>query len=163
MSECFEGQLGFGGGILCQLTVPGKGPVLASTLTESYGKGMHPSEWPQFHIHSLVGERWDGFPVIAAISEHADAKLTGTAVASSGEIRGAHLKVARSYAFNPSDIDCSVQLGKSDYAQVLSLWTHGRLWSEIRLAFEMIPYLPKSPDGKVATILTTAEGTALTD
>jgi hypothetical protein len=163
MNECFEGQLGFGGGILCQLTVPGKGPVLASTLTESYGKGMHPSQWPQFHIHSLVGERWDGFPVIAAISEHADAKLTGTTVASSGEIRGAHLKVARSYAFNAGDIDCSVQLAKSDYAQVLSLWTHGRPWSEMRLAFEMIPYLPKSPDGKTATTLTTSEGTALSD
>lgn len=160
MSNCFEGQLGFGGGILCQLTVPGKGPVLASTLHESYGKGMHPSQWANFHIHSLVGERWDGAPVISSISEHDDARLKGSTVTSSGEIRGAHIKVARSYTFGPAGIDCSVQLAKSDYAQVMSLWTHGRQWSEMRQAYEMIPFMAKGADGKTATAVT-AEGAPL--
>lgn len=161
MNQCFEGQMGFGGGTLCQLSIPGKGPVLAGSLTESYGKGMHPSQWPNFHIHTLVGERWDGAPIISAISEHDNAKLVGNTVTSSGEVRGAHVKVARSYTYQPTGIDCSVQLAKSDYAQVLSLWTHDRPYSELRLAYEMIPYLPKAPNGK-ATIVTTAEGAALT-
>ena len=76
--------------------------------------------------HSLVGERWDGFPIISAISEHQDARLAGNTVASSGEVRGAHVKVVRSYTFEPAAIDCSVQLARSDYAKVLSLWSHGR-------------------------------------
>lgn len=162
MNQCFEGQLGFGGGTVCQLTVPGKGPVLASTLHESYGKDMHPSQWANFHIHSLVGERWDGAPVISAISEHDDAKLAGNTVTSSGEIRGAHIRVNRSYTFQPTAIDCAVQLAPSDYSQTLSLWTHGRPWSEMRLAYEMIPFMPKGPDGKTATTVKTAEGAALT-
>lgn len=162
MNQCFEGQLGFGGGILCQLTVPGKGPVLASTLHGSYGKGMHPSEWAGFHIHSLVGERWDGAPVVSAISEHDDARLAGNTITSSGEVRGAHVKVTRSYTCNAASVDCSVQLNQSDYAQVLSLWNQGRPWSEMRLAFEMIPFLPQAPDGKTATSVKTAEGAPLT-
>jgi len=161
MSETFDGQLGFGGGILCQVTVPGKGPVIASTLTESYGKGMHPSQWPAYHVHSLVGERWDGAPIVAGISEH-EAKLNGNQVTSSGEIRGAHLKSTRAYTFNPDSIDCSVQLAESDYAQVMSLWMHTRPWSEMRLAYEMIPFLGKSPDGKAATTVKTGEGAPLT-
>ncbi len=162
MNECFAGQMGFGGGILCQLTVPGKGPVLASTQQDSYGKGMHPSEWANFHIHSLVGERWDGFHVVSGISEHHDAKLTGNTVSSSGEVRGAHVKVTRSYTFQPAGIDCSVQLARSDYAQVLSLWNHGRPWSEMRQAWEMIPYMAKAPDGTTQTTVKTAEGASLT-
>jgi len=161
MSETFNGQLGFGGGILCQVTVPGKGPVIASTLTDSYGNGMHPSQWQNFHIHALVGERWDGLPVVAGISEH-EARLEGNRVTSSGEIRGAHLKSKRSYTFNPDSIDCSVELAESDYAEVMSLWMHTRLWSEMRAAYEMIPYLPKGPDAKTATAVKTGEGTALT-
>lgn len=162
MSHCFEGQLGFGGGTICQLTVPGKGPVLASTLNGPYGKDMHPSLWPKFHLHSLVGERWDGAPVVSSISEHNDARLDGNTVTSSGEIRSGHIKVTRAYTFAPDGIDCLVQLGRSDYAQIMSLWTHGRPWSELKSAYEMIPYLPKSPDGKTDTTIKTAEGTALT-
>ncbi len=162
MSQCFSGQLGFGGGILCQLTIPGRGPVLAATQTDSYGGGMHPSNWRNLHMHSIVGERWDGAPVISGISEHADAKLDGNTVTSSGEIRGAHLRVARSYTHNPDSIDCSVALAESDYAQVMSIWSHDRLWSELRLAYEMIPYLNKAPDGKTPTKVTSAEGAALT-
>src|SRR4029079_17721693 len=53
-------------------------------------------------------------------------------------------------------------LAQTDYAETLSLWTHGRQWSELRLAYEMIPFLPKAPDGKTATTIKTAEGAALT-
>ncbi len=154
MDEVFEGQLGFGGGAICQLTVPGKGPVLASTLTESYGGGMHPSNWRNFHIHALVGERWDGVPVISGISEHDDAALNGTTVTSSGEIRDSHERVSRSYTCNAESIDCAVSLAESDYATVMSIWSHKRNWSEMRLAYEMIPFLPKDPAGKNATAVT---------
>lgn len=162
MNSCFEGQMGFGGGILCQVTVPGKGPVIASTLHGSYGSGMHVSRWPNYHLHSLVGERWDGAPVVAAISEHPDARLNGTTVSSSGEVRGALVKVARSYSFGPTAIECSVQLGKTDYTQIFGLWSGPRPWSEMRLAYEMIPFLPKSLSGKTATLVTTADGAPLT-
>lgn len=162
LSQTFEGQLGFGGGILCQVTVPGRGPVIASTLLDAYGKGMNPAQWANLHIHSLVGERWDGLPVVSGISEHPDARLEGNSVTSSGEIRGAHLKVIRSYTYNPDSIDCSVQLAKSDYAQVVYLWGHEGNWSEMRLAAEMIPFLSKGSDGKTATAVTTAEGGPLT-
>ena len=162
MSECFPGQLGFGGGILCQLTVPGKGPVLASTLPASYGEGMDPSNWRNFHIHALVGERWDGAPVVSGISEHGNAMLAGNTVTSSGEIRDSHLQGIRSFSFNNDSIDCTVRLAASDYARVMSLWSHDRLWSEMRLAYEMIPYLPKGPGGKTETTVFTAEGLPLT-
>jgi len=161
-SQTFEGQLGFSGGILCQVTVPGKGGVIASTLNEAYGKGMHPAQWANFHLHALVGERWDGLPVVSGISEHHDARLEGNTVTSSGEIRGTHLKVTRSYTYNPDSIDCSVQLAKSDYAQVVYLWGHEGLWSEMRLAHEMIPFIPKALDNKTTTAVTDADGAPLT-
>ena len=162
MSETFQGQLGFGGGIICQLTIPGKGPVLASTLNDQYGRGMHPSEWPTFHLHSLVGERWDGFHVISGISEHADARLVGNTVTSSGEIRGAHLKVTRSYTYEPDGITCTVQLAKSDFGKTVYLWGHEANWSELRLAREMIPYLPKGPDRKTPTAVLADDDAPLT-
>jgi hypothetical protein len=151
MSECFQGQLGFGGGAICQLTIPGRGPVLASTLKGSYGEGMHVSNWPNFHIHSLVGQTWDGRPLIAGISEHDNARLEGSVVSSSGEIREAHLKVARSYTYEPDAIECSVKLAESDYAQLLSIWSHERVWSDVKSAYEMIPFLPAAPGGKKLT------------
>ncbi|MBI3986426.1 MAG: hypothetical protein HY343_05880 [Lentisphaerae bacterium] len=159
MSRCFEGQVGFGGGILCQLTVPGKGPVLASLLYpgQGYGKGMDPSNWRNFQIHSLVGERWDGAPLISGISEHDNAKLTGNTVTSSGEVRDGHVKVTRSYTYNADSIDCSVALAESDYGRVLSIWSHERNWSEVRLAYEMIPFLAKGPDGNKATTVTVGD------
>ncbi|MCX5658306.1 MAG: hypothetical protein NTW19_01120 [Planctomycetota bacterium] len=162
MSQCFSGQLGFGGGTICQLTVPGKGPVLASTLSGDYGVGMHPSQWRSFHVHNLVGERWDGFPVVAGISEHHDAKLNGNTVTSSGEIRDAHLKSTRSYTYNNDSIDCAVQLAQSDYSQILSMWTHERQWSEMRSAYEMIPFIGKQHDGKTPTSVKAADGSTIT-
>ena len=161
LADTFSGQLGFGGGIIGHLSVPGKGTVLASTLAHEYGVGLHPSQWQTFHIHSLVGERWDGFPVVAGISEH-NAKLNGNTLTSTGEIRDAHLKSTRVYTYNPDSIDCSVQLAQSDYAQILSMWTHDRQWSEMRQAYEMIPFLAKSADGKTVTKVTTADGAPLT-
>ncbi|MDP6116701.1 MAG: hypothetical protein QGG53_32975 [Planctomycetota bacterium] len=164
MTRSFHGQLGFSGGVLCQLTVPGKGPVLASTLHASYGKGMHPSKWRKFHLHSLVGERWDGAPVIAAISEHFNARLEGNTVTSSGEVRDGHVKSSRTYTYEPDRIKCSVQLDQSDFAGVLSIWSGKRKWAEMKTAYEMIPFMPKQTDNKTSTAVTvggadlTAEG-----
>jgi hypothetical protein len=162
MSRTFEGQLGFGGGVLCQLTVPGKGPVLASSLFGSYGKGMDPSEWANFRIHSIVGETWNGRPLIASISDHENsAKLKGNTVTSSGEVRNAHVKVARSYTYKVDRIACSVSLAESDYAKGLSIWSPGRKWSQVRLAYEMIPFMPPTKKGAVRATAT-VDGKPLT-
>lgn len=158
MSQCFPGQLGFGGGILCQLTVPGKGPVLASTLAKEYGEGMHPSQWRAFHIHSLVGEMWDGSPLIAGISEHDNATLNGNTVSSSGEVRNSHVRVARSYTYHPDHVACEVALAESDYARALSIWSHGRLWSEVKVAYEMIPIVVGTDKKPTAVTLADAAG-----
>lgn len=154
MCRSFPGQLGFGGGIICQLTVPGRGPVLASTLTESYGTGMHPSNWRNMHIHSVVGETWDGRPLIAAISEHANARLAGNTVTGSGEVRDAHVKALRRYTYQPDGVDCAVQLQTSDFVESLSIFSWERYWSEVKFAYEMIPFLPKDPSGKNPTTVT---------
>lgn len=138
--------LGFGGGIICQLTVPGKGPVLASTLNGSYGEGMHPSLWPNYHLHTLIAERWDNHPVVTALSEHPDARLEGTTITSSGEVRDGHVKVTRRYTCNPDSIDCEVALAESDYGRVLSIWLPLRQWSEMKSAWEMIPFLKLGTD-----------------
>ncbi|MCX5662306.1 MAG: hypothetical protein NTW19_21715 [Planctomycetota bacterium] len=162
MSGTFEGQLGFGGGIICQLTVPGRGVVLASTLNDSYGKGMHPTLWEGYHIHALVGERFDGMPIVSGISEHDDARLEGDTLASSGEIRGTHLRVKRTYKYRPDGIDCSVELAKSRDAAVLFMWGHEGRWSDVRLAYEMIPYLERAVDNKSPTRVTADDGAAMT-
>ena len=84
---------------------------------------------------------WDGRPLISGISEHDNARLTDNTVASSGEVRSTHVKVARKYVYNPASIDCEVALAESDYAKVLSIWGGGgRKSSEVRLAYEMIPF-----------------------
>ena len=161
MTQCFEGQLGFSGGTICQLTIPGKGPVLASTLYESYGKDMHPSQWARLKVHALVGEMWDRSPLVAAISEHDDARLDGNTVTSSGEVRNAHVRSARTYTYNADSVDCTLQLTQSDYARVLSIWAHERQWSEVREAWELLPFLPKTPAGKPTTVKT-ADGADVT-
>ena len=38
------------------------------------------------------------------------------------------------------------------YARALSLWSHGRLWSEVRSAYEMIPFLPNPKKQKPVAI-----------
>ena len=162
LTRCFPGQLGFSGGTICQLTIPGKGPVLAGTLHESYGQDMDPSLWPTLKIHSLVGETWDGKPLVAAISEHNNPTLTGNTLTSSGEIRGAHLQSTRTYKYNPDSIECSVALAESDYARALSLWSQGRLWSELRQVWELLPIMTLRPDGKTPTSITVHDNSPLT-
>ncbi len=158
LCQSFPGQLGFGGGIICQLTVPGKGPVLASTLSQSYGSGMHPSNWRAMRIHSIVGETWDGRPLISAISEHENARLDGHTVTSSGEVRDAHVKIFRSYTYGPDGIDCEVRLDESDYVEALSIFSWERYWSEVKVAFEMIPFMRMDPTYKVPTTVTMLGG-----
>ncbi len=164
LSRSFEGQVGFGGGAICQLTVPAKGPVLASTLHGSYGKGMDPSEWRAFHLHTLAGEMWDGRPLIAAISDHEGrARLDGNAVVSTGEVRDAHVKATRRYVYQNDGIECSVSLAESDYARTLSIWSHERKWSQVRLAYEIIPFLSGRARGKevVPRVKATVDGKEL--
>ena len=159
MSYSFKGQLGFGGGIVCQLTVPGKGTVLNSALSASYGEKMDLPNWRNFHIHSLVGEMSDGRPLVAGVSEHHNAKLAGNVVTSSGEVRDCPVFSARKYTYGPESIDCKVALSPTKYEPLLSLWSHGRPGTEIREAYEMIPYT----GGKVLVIGADGKSTALTD
>ena len=72
------------------------------------------------HIHSLVGERWDGRRDLR-ISEHSDARLKATPPAP-GEIRDTSQGDSL-YTYNPTRL-IVVQLAKSDYAQKLFLWGH---------------------------------------
>ena len=142
MSNTFYGQLGFGGGIICQLTVPGKGTVLASTLHGSYGTGMHLANWRNFHIHSVVGEMWNGEPFVADVSEHDDARLESNTVTSSGEVRGRPVRASRKYTFEVDAVACEVSLAATDYQKILTLWSGDRKLTELREAYEMIPFLP---------------------
>lgn len=145
MSRCFEGQLGFGGGAICQLVVPGRGPVLASTLNGAYGRGMDPSNWRNFHIHSIVGERWDGIAIISGISEPS-VLFDGRSVISEGEVRDGRVKVIRTYTYHPDSIACEARLADSDYSTILSIWSNERPRAEMKAAYEMLPFVP---DAKV--------------
>jgi hypothetical protein len=45
---------------------------------------------------------------------------------------------------------------------VLSIWSHGRLWSEVKTAYEMIPYLPNPKESKFPQVtLADAAGKSL--
>jgi hypothetical protein len=150
MGHAFSGQIGYGGGMLCQVHVPGKGPVLASTLNGSYGEGMHPSQWRTFRIHSVVGQTADGRPLVSADSEHVGARLTDTTVTSSGEVRESSVRVTRTYTFGKDEIACEVRLKESDQNELLELWIKNPLRSKVTEAFEMIPFVPFRP-GKQAS------------
>jgi len=143
MGEGFHGQIGFGGGAICQLHIPGKdgGTVIGSKVNASYGKGMHLSQWRNFHIHGLVGTTTDGQPLVTANSEHPDARLEGNTVTSSGEVRQSSVRVTRSYTYGPKDITCTVQLEPSGADNTFSIWG-GRpaLRGKVSEAYEMIPY-----------------------
>src|SRR5208283_117700 len=110
VGNAFAGQIGYSGGVLCQLHVPGKGTVLASTLNGDYGQGMAQHQWRNFHIHSVVGLTTDGRPFIGADSEHDNAKLDKNVLTSSGLIRESSVEVARSYTFEDDAIACTVKL-----------------------------------------------------
>ncbi len=162
MCRTFEGQLGFGGGIICQLTIPGKGTVLASTLADSYGKGMAPENWRNFHLHSVVGERWDGAPFVAAISDHENtARLDENTVSSTGEIRDGHAKVSRTYTFLPDRIRCAVSLAESDYRDAMTIWSDpGKKWGQIKRAYEMIPFVRPKKGTPFSTTATRPDGSS---
>lgn len=142
LGEGFHGQIGYGGGAICQLTIPGAGTVLASTLNGAYGKRMHISNWRNFHIHSLVGRTGDGRPLVSANSEHFDARLEGNTVTSAGEVRQSSVRVLRSYTFESSFILCRAKLEPSVADNFFSLWggrPHLRILVEE--AYEMIPFI----------------------
>lgn len=137
------GQSGYGGGMLCQLQVPGKGLVLASTLNGSYGEGMDISQWREFHLHTLVGTQADGSPFVAGDSEHFDAKLDKTQVTSSGDVRHTPLRCRRSFVFGADEITCSVELDETRDSDLLNLWLKNNFRGKVKEAYEMIPFLPK--------------------
>jgi len=139
--EAFQGQIGFGGGMLCQLHVPGKGPVIASTLNGSYGQGMHLSQWRNFHLHTLVGTTADGLPMVSANSEHFDARLEGETVTSSGEVRQSSVRVLRRFTFEANAVVCEVRLAGAAADEVYNLYG-GRppLRGVLTELFEMIPF-----------------------
>lgn len=164
-SNAHPGQSGYGGGMLCQLQVPGKGLVIASTLNASYGEGMDVSLWRDFHLHTLAGIQADGAPFVAGDSEHADAKMIKNEVVSSGEIRNTPLRIRRTFAFKADEIACSLQLDETSYGDLLNLWLKNALRGKVREAYEIIPFQPNQrvKGKKEATMVTLldAEGKSL--
>jgi hypothetical protein len=159
-SNAHPGQAGYGGGMICQLHVPGKGPVLAATLNGDYGEGMHPSQWRTFHIHSVVGQTADARPLVTADSEHLDARLHENTVTSSGEVRESSVHSTRKYTFGSERIDCEVQLKETEFNELLSLWLKSPLRGNVTEAYEMIPFVPlqlrkpgaKKPEATVVAV-----------
>jgi hypothetical protein len=143
LGEGFHGQIGYGGGGLCQLHIPGKGQVLAATLNGDYGSGMHPSQWRTFRLHSVVGETADGQPLVTANSEPANARLDGVTVSGYGEVRQSSVTCERGFTFGPGEILCSVRLAGSGSDRVFNIYggAHG-LRGMVREAYEMIPFTP---------------------
>jgi hypothetical protein len=139
LTETFFGQIGFSGGCITQLTVPGKGTVINSHPTGDYGRKMHIANWRNFHIHGICGEMWDGLPFHTGISEHDDAKLEDNVVTSSGDIRERNLGVTRKYTFGADAIDCEVSLTRPTYQDLMTLWSKQRQYAHVREAYEMIP------------------------
>lgn len=140
--NAFLGQIGYGGGALCQFHIPGSGTVLDSRLAGDYGRGMHPSQWRQFHLHTLAGQMADGRPLVAADSEHRNARLQGQTVQSSGEVRDAPVQVFRQYEYQPDAVLCSVRLSATEFRPLLDLWIPHPQRSQIAEAYEIIPFLP---------------------
>jgi len=138
------GQTGYGGGMICQLHVPGKGLVLASVLNGQYGENMDVSQWRTFRLHTLAGVQADGSPFVSADSEHFDAQLIGKRVESSGPIRCTPLQVRRSYTFGDHEILCEVQLQETSDAELLSLWLKNPKRGQVREVYELIPFLPQT-------------------
>ncbi len=142
MGDGFHGQIGYGGGMLCQVHVPGHGAIFAGRVNASYGKGMHLSQWRNFRLHSLVGTMADGQPLVAANSEHLNARLEGHTVRSSGEVRQATVRAYRAYTFNDAEIECSVSLAPAAGDKVLRLWGGlSELRGHVTEAYEMLPYI----------------------
>ena len=148
--EGFHGQIGLGGGGFCQLHVPSVGQVITAKPNSSYGSGMHLSEWPNFHVHSLVGRTADGLPLVTANSEHWNAKLEANVVSSSANVRQSSVSVSRRYTYKPSSIACEVRLGPTQHDNVFSIWGgRPKLRGKVLEAYEMIPFADVAkPKGK---------------
>ena len=148
--EGFHGQIGLGGGGLCQLHVPSVGQVITAKPNSSYGAGMHVSEWPNFHVHSLVGTTADGLPLVTANSEHFNAALEDSTVRSSANVRQSSVSVSRTYKFARTSIECGVQLAPAQHDNVFSIWGgRPRLRGKVTEAYEMIPFADLAkPKGK---------------
>ena len=143
--ESFRGQMGWSGGVLCQLVVPGKGVVLASTMdAPGYGTNMHPSQWRTFRIHSIVGMTTDGKPLVAADGEHNDARLNGNTVTGSGEVRDSSVNATRSYTYNADHVVVEAKLRMTDDDKQQSYWFQNPFRGCLAEAWEMIPFV----DGK---------------
>lgn len=141
--EGFMGQVGWSGGVICQVGVPGKGTVLASTLDgPGYGKDRDPSQWRTFHIHALVGQTADGKPLVTADGEHLNARLEGNTVTSSGEVRNSSVHATRAYTYNPDHIVAEVKLRITDDDASFNFWFKNPFRGQIAEAWEMIPFLP---------------------
>ncbi|MCX5659738.1 MAG: hypothetical protein NTW19_08465 [Planctomycetota bacterium] len=152
--ECnaFTGQIGWSGGVLCQMVVPGKGTVLASTLEyPGYGKNMHPSQWPTFRIHTLAGQTADGLPLVAADGEHLDAHLEGNTVIGSGEVRNSSVVATRSYTYNPDHVVSEVKLRITDDDAFLNFWFKSPFRGYVTEAWEMIPFVANKKDHPAAS------------
>ena len=170
MGEGFQGQIGLGGGGICQLEVINKGQVIGSHPNGSYGKGTHLSQWRNFHVHGVVGETADGNPLVAANSEHPNARLDGNTVTSSGEVRESSVRVSRTYNYGPTAIVCEVSLSESIHDNVYGLWG-GRpaLRGKVDEAWEMIPFVdvakrkekPRTQKNRTKVDLLGADGSAV--
>jgi hypothetical protein len=130
---------------------------------------MHPSEWRSFHIHSVVGQTADGRPLVAADSEHLDARLSDQTVSSSGPVRDSTVETARSYTFGADGIACEVRLRETGYNELLGLWIPNKQRGMVTEAYEMLPLVPrtppalkrKPPDDRTAVTALNADGQAL--
>ena len=139
--EGFHGQIGLGGGGICQLHVPGHGQVITSRPNGDYGSGMHVSQWQDFHVHSVVGTTTDGQPLVGANSEHFNAKLEGNTVTGSGNVRQSSVHLTRTYTYGEHDITCEVQMTPSHHDNVFSIWGgRPKLRGKVTEAWEMIPF-----------------------
>ena len=159
MAEGMYGQVGFGGGILNELYIPGRGHVLRSTLNGKYGGGMWLNNWRNFHINSIVGTTANGKPMVTANSEHMNATLVGNTVTSSGEVRESSVRTERSYTFEDNAIVCKVEMAESANNKTFKIWAHRPKPREfITEAYEMIPFYkpPKNKPGAVVTAVDAA-------
>ncbi len=144
VGNAFSGQIGYSGGVLCQLHIPGQGIVLASTLNGSYGEGMAVHQWRNFHLHSIVGQTTDGKPFVGANSEHENATLAKNVVSGFGAIRESALETERSYTFDADAVVCSVKLKDTGHSPLLNLWIPNKERGKIAECYEMIPFVPTS-------------------
>ena len=83
----------------------------------------------------------DGRPLVTADSEHFNARLEGTTVRSSGEVRDSTVHVDRVYNFADDGIECEVRLRETDAHELLNLWVRNPFRGQVARAYEMIPYV----------------------